>query len=313
MNKRCLICYNDNTESGDYHSKCSFKFFQRRQIPELPYTNNDISELARQVIKSHATIAGVQEKISLDIDKKSEGKRLTIVGLWGRFILKPPSKDYPEMPALEHLSMQLAHEMGIAVVPHALIKMSDGKLAYISRRIDRPRDGSKLQMEDMCQLTERLTEDKYKSSMENIAKTIKKFSSVPMLDVINFFEIAIFSFLIGNADMHLKNFSLLWKDTDHVVLSPAYDMLATRLLISEKNDPEEMALTLNGKKNKISREDIFEFGRNIGLNEKQIKNAMSKFLSATKLISTTVDKSFISDDFKNKFMAIIKGRSKRLT
>lgn len=312
MNKRCLICYGDSGEE-DYHPRCAFKFFQRRQILELPYTEEAINKLARQIIKSHATIAGVQEKISLDIDKQQGSNRLTIVGLWGRFILKPPTIKYPEMPEVEHLSMRIAHELGITVVPHALIKMADGRLAYISRRIDRPRNKIKLQMEDMCQLTSRLTEDKYKSSMENIAKAIKEFSSIPMLDVVNFFEITIFSFLIGNADMHLKNFSLLWKDTEHVLLSPAYDMLSTRLLISEKDDPEEMALTLNGKKNKISKEDLFAFGANIGLNKRQIENAMAKFLPKTELICAIINRSFMSDDLKNKFKALIKERAKRLT
>lgn len=312
MNKRCLICYGE-TESEDYHPRCAFKFFQRWQIPELPYTEETMNKLARQIIKSHATITGVQEKISLDIDKQQGSNRLTIAGLWGRFILKPPTIKYSEMPEVEHLSMRIAHELGITVVPHALIKMTDGKLAYISRRIDRPRKGSKLQMEDMCQLTLRFTEDKYKSSMENIAKAIKNFSSAPMLDVVNFFEITVFSFLIGNADMHLKNFSLMWKDTDHVALSPAYDMLSTRLLISEKDDPEEMALTLNGKKNKIFKKDFFAFGTNIGLNEKQIENAMAKFPPKTELIYEIANKSFVSDDLKNKFTELIKERIKRLT
>lgn len=311
MNNKCLICYGP-TNAEDYHPRCAFKFFQRRQIPELPYIAEKINELERQIIKDRSTIAGVQKKISLDIEKGSGGKRLTIVGLWGRFILKPPHQNYPEMPAIEHVSMKIANEMKIAVVPHALIKMPDGELAYISRRIDRPIDGSKLHMEDMCQLTGRLTEDKYKSSMENVAKTIKMFSSTPMLDVINFFEVAIFSYLIGNADMHLKNFSLLWKDTEHVTLAPAYDLISTGLLISEKDDPEEMALTLNGKKSRFSKKDIFIFGDNVGLGKKQIENAIAKFLTSTAAIYSIIDGSFLSDEAKEKFKILVCERAKRL-
>lgn len=103
------------------------------------------------------------------------------------------------------LQSDLAEAAKIAVVPHGLIRFTDGELCYITRRIDRLSDGQKVSMEDMCQLTERLTEYKYKGSYEQIAKAIKKYSSAPQLDLVNFWELVVFSWITGNSDMHLKN------------------------------------------------------------------------------------------------------------
>lgn len=311
---------NDRDAGSDYHPRCARHFFQKQGIPELPYTLADIKKLAEEEIRrSCASVSGVQKKISLEIQKNSKTQRLTLVGIWGRFILKPPTDQYPHMPLVEHLSMVMAKQMtpdGNGVVPHALIRMASGELAYMSRRVDRPRTyektGEKLHMEDMCQLSERLTEDKYKSSMEHVAKIIKEFSSNPMLDVVRFFEMAIFSFLIGNADMHLKNFSLLIKDAEHIVLSPAYDLLSTRLLISEKDDPEEMALTLNGKKGKLSRDDFDAFGSAIGLKEKQIDNSMSLLKGKCDSFYRLIDISFLPENAKEDFKHLLQSRAQRL-
>jgi serine/threonine-protein kinase HipA len=151
--------------------------------------------------------------------KKSEPQRFTIVGLWGDYILKHPTKRYRNLPELEDLTMHLAELSGIDVVPHSLIRLNSGKLSYITKSIDRLNE-YKIHMEDMCQLTERLTEHKYQGSYEQIGKAI-----------INYSEQVIFSFLTGNADMHLKNFSLIDKPEMGYVLCPAYDMVASSLLV----------------------------------------------------------------------------------
>ena len=311
MNK-CLICY-EPLENTDYHERCAKRFFQTPSVPLLPYKLGDMKEIAKNEIKkSCANITGVQKKLSLNIEKRKKDNRLTFVNVWGRFILKPPTDTYPQMPQVEHLSMLLARSANITVAPHALIKLASGELAYISRRVDRPRDGRKLHMEDMCQLTERLTEDKYKGSMENIAKKIEKYSSAPMLDVVRFFELTIHSFLIGNADMHLKNFSLLIKDSEHIYLSPAYDLVSTRLLISQSDDPEEMALPLNGKKRKLNKNDFYNFGKNIGLNKIQIKNVFDLFNSKLNIFYDLINKSFLTENMKVEFKKLIKSRANKL-
>jgi serine/threonine-protein kinase HipA len=140
------------------------------------------------------------------------------------------SKSWCALPELEDLTMHLASVSGIETLLHSLIRLSSGSLAYITKRIDRPAKG-KFHMEDMCQLTERLTEHKYKGSYEQIGRAILKYSSNPVLDVVNFFEQLVFSYLTGNADMHLKNFSLIKKPEVGWSLSSAYDLVPTALVV----------------------------------------------------------------------------------
>lgn len=209
---KCLFCYQELEEGQqDFHPACAKKFFGKVEVPILPYSRSNINDLAREAVLSRTTVTGVQSKLSMDVNKggKDEPDRLTIVGLWGRYILKPKSEDFPWLPEVEDLTMHLASIAKIKVVPHTLIRFSDGELTYLTKRIDRDNHGTKLLMEDMCQISERLTADKYKSSYENIAKMIRKFSSAPMLDLVNFWEVVLFSWITGNSDMHLKNFSLI--------------------------------------------------------------------------------------------------------
>ena len=213
-----------------------------------------MERLAKELIQSQKAVTGVQAKISLHItghSKEGTEKRFTIVGLWGGYILKPPTSLCSQLPEVEDLTMHLASIARIKTAPHSLIRLQSGNLAYITKRIDR-KDKRKLPMEDMCQLTERMTEDKYHGSYEQIAKTILKYSRTPGLDVVNFFELVLFSFLTGNADMHLKNFSLLEQENLGMTLSPAYDLVNTTLV--NPADEEELALTLNGKKKKIKKQ-----------------------------------------------------------
>ncbi|MDT8394130.1 MAG: HipA domain-containing protein, partial [Bacteroidales bacterium] len=255
--KRCLFCYQPlAVNEEDFHASCSKKIFGQPGPPVLPYSESDLEPLAKEIIQSQTAITGVQAKLSLHISGKSNDgneKRFTIVGLWGGYILKPPNALYPQLPEVEDLTMHLAQLARIKTAPHSLIRLKSGNLAYITRRIDRNKK-TKLAMEDMCQLTERLTEDKYHGSYEQIAKAIQKYSVIPGLDVINFFELLLFSFLTGNADMHLKNFSLLDQPGLGMALSPAYDLVNTALV--NPADEEELALTLNGKKKKIRKHDF---------------------------------------------------------
>ena len=167
-------------------------------------------ELAEKIVRQHTTVTGVQPKLSLDLQASGGTSRLTLVGLWGQYILKPPSPEYPQMPENEDLTMHLAQVFSITTVPHTLIRLESGELAYLTRRIDRTGNGRKRGMEDCCQLAERLTADKYRGSMELVARTIRRYSSQAALDSVTLYELTLFCFLIGNADMHLKNFSL-WR------------------------------------------------------------------------------------------------------
>lgn len=314
----CLYCYN-KLETGliDYHPACSRKIFGKPEPPVLPYTEDQMLQLGEQVIKSQVAVTGVQPKLSLDIEKSvrlKEGQkipqRFTIVGLWGAYILKPATKQYPQLPELEDLTMHLASLAGIATVPHSLIRMQSGNLAYITRRIDRSKK-NKLHMEDMCQLTERLTEDKYKGSYEQIGKAILKYSANPVLDLINFFEQVLFSFLTGNADMHLKNFSLIEQPGVGFVLAPAYDMVASALVV--QGDNEELALNFNGKKRKLLRKDFDSVFSSFNvLEEKAIRNMYNKFSNAIESWLQFIPESFIDQSLQEQYAQLIQQRAKVL-
>ncbi len=298
---KCLFCYKPLAEGEvDYHKSCVRKIFESTTVPLLPYTRANIKELAREIVIASTTVTGVQAKLSLDIArcKAGEPQRFTIVGLWGRYILKPQTDRFTNLPENEDLTMHLAEAAGIKTVPHSLIRFADGELCYITRRVDRTKNGDKIAMEDMCQLSERLTEDKYKGSYERIGKLIFQYSAAPLLDVVNFWEVVLFSWLTGNADMHLKNFSL-YHPVDNYILAPAYDLLSTALAMPE--DDEELALTLNGKKKRIKRVDFEKAMRDSGMDDKVITNLFGRFSKALPKWHKLIDESFLPEDARGKY------------
>ncbi len=313
MMNRCLYCYQELAGGEiDFHPHCAKKIFGSKTAPLLPYTKEDIKQLAEQVIRSQTTLTGVQAKLSLDISSAdNQPKRFTIVGLWGRYILKPQTELFNHLPEIEDLTMHLAELAKIKTVPHSLIRFADGELSYITKRIDRDSKGEKLAMEDMCQLSERLTEYKYKSSYEQIAKLIKLYSSVPKLDMVNFWEQVVFSWLTGNADMHLKNFSLYSPRKGYYSLTPGYDMVSTALVMPE--DTEELALTLNGKKRKLKHSDFKIAMGNSGLEEKIIDNIFAKFGKIVDKWFEFIDISFLPEEMKEQYKLIIQDKLDILT
>ncbi len=312
IKNKCLYCYEKLEEGQYFHSKCAKKFFGSINPPELPYSSEDMTELASKVIQRSISLPGVQSKISMGILKnnKKKNNKLTIVGLWGEYILKPPVKQYPFMPELESLTMKLAEYFGITTVPNSLIRMKSQELAYITKRIDRFKN-QKYQMEDMAQLTNKLTEQKYQGSLELIAKTIKKYSDNIGFDLLNFFEINLFSFITGNADMHLKNFSLIYQNGMYS-LTPAYDLLPTRLLIPENEDSEEFALTMNGKKRNFNKNDFLKLSRSIGILEKVVQNSISNFLEKANSAKNLIGKSFLPKKLQKKYIDLIENRIARI-
>ncbi len=310
---RCLFCYQLLAENElDFHGTCSKKIFGQPTPPALPYSEADLEPLAKEIIQSQTAVTGVQAKLSLHITANNQdeaGKRFTIVGLWGGYILKPPTALDQQLPEVEDVTMHLASIAKIKTVPHSLVRLTSGNLAYVTKRVDRVKKG-KLAMEDMCQLTERLTEDKYHGSYEQIAKAIQKYSATPGLDVVNFFELVLFSFLTGNADMHLKNFSLLEQPGLGMVLSPAYDLVNTAMV--NPADDEEMALNLNGKKKKLKKQDFVAAMNTLKLDEKQQENIFIKMEKAKSKWMEQINISFMTDDFKNQYKQIITERFERI-
>ncbi|WP_449257869.1 HipA domain-containing protein [Chlorobium limicola] len=308
MDRRCLYCYEPLASGeGDFHRKCSRKMFGTSLPPQLPYDENQLDELALEVIRSQTAITGVQPKLSLHLEpaeKADAPQRFTIVGLWGGYILKPPSHRFRQLPEIEDLTMRMAEAARIDTVPHSLIRMRSGSLAYVTRRIDRTGKG-KLHMEDMCQITGRLTENKYHGSYEQIAKAIHRYSANPGLDVINFFEVVLFCFLSGNADMHLKNFSLIDIEAKGgYSLAPAYDLVSTGLVMP--SDKEDLALTLDGKKKKITLNDFRAAFGVLTIDEVVQERMFRKFRNVLPLWDLLIEKSFLDHENQAAYKELIR-------
>lgn len=306
---RCLFCYNPlNSGEIDFHKHCCMTMFGTPIPPDLPYTRKDIEQLAKVVVEQHTTITGVQAKLSMDLEHDEHGQpqRLTIVGVMGRYILKPQTERFNALPEVEDLTMHLADIARIKTVPHALIRFADGELNYITRRIDRTADGTKLPMEDFCQLSEHLTEHKYNGSYEMIGNLINQYSSIPQLDIVNFWEQVVFSWIVGNADMHLKNFSVISEQRGEYMLTPTYDQLSTAIIMPE--DTEELALSLNGWKKKLMRMDFIEGMLSTGINETMANRILNRFQKYQKKWNECIDNSFITDEQKTQYKSLIAQR-----
>lgn len=311
ITQKCLYCYEGLENSDkDFHTKCSKSFFGFTPQPSLDVNLSDIESLALNILGRSTSITGVQPKLSVDLKKgKKEPARLTIVGLWGSYILKPPYKNYLQMPENEDLTMKLAESIGIKTAKHSLIRLKSGELAYISKRFDRTAK-IKLHVEDFAQLLEVLTERKYYGSVEQISKGILRYSSFPGNDLINLFELVLFSFVTGNADMHLKNYSLIRDENDDIKLSPAYDLLSTKLLMPA--DKEEFALSINGKKAGLKRKDFDTLALYMGINKKTLTAIYKKFGGVVKQWFNLINKSFVRQEIQDDFKNLIEQRIKQV-
>ena len=278
-------------------------------MPTLEYRHEDLDELAEQVIRAQTALTGVQPKLSLNLDKHEDSNRLTIVGLWGDYIFKPQTDDYLQLPENEDLTMHLAEVAKINVVPHSLIRLADGRLGYITKRIDRTTDGQKIDMEDMCQLTLHPTEYKYRSSYEKIAKAIVQHCDTPKLALVNYMQLLLFCFVTGNNDMHLKNFSL-YRPADSYQLAPAYDLV--NVSIANPNDKEELALTLSGRKNKLQLDHFLQAAATMGVEEKVVLRLIASMNKALPKWKSLIHSSFLSEDMKKAYEDTIVKRLERL-
>ena len=315
---KCLCCGKNFTlktsaeelESG-WHKECVKTFFGSSKLPVLDISEETLKKLAEESTNKGFTVPGVQKKLSLHLTEENS-PRLTLVNYPTGYILKPQTEEYESLPEAEYLVMQMAKQVGIKTVPFALIKMNgQGDLAYITKRIDRVTvDGKKqmLSMEDFCQLEERLTEDKYKGSYERCAKVIQKYSSMAKFDLTELYLRLVFSFVVGNSDMHLKNFSLIEKaeGREEYVLSAAYDLLPVNAIMPE--DEDEFALTLFKKKRKVRRKDFLLFAGEVGIEEKAAQKMIEKVIKAKDSLLTMCKESYLSNGMKERLAELIEKR-----
>lgn len=309
----CLCCgkalidtASKQEKNTQWHNRCVKKFFGTKELPDIEVSQEMLEWLAIESTNKGLTIPGVQKKMSLHLDNSGDNPRLTLVNYPTGYILKPNTEDYPCLPEAEYLVMQMAEKAGIKTVPHALIriKAQDNTFAYITKRIDR-KDGKMLAMEDFCQLDGRLTEDKYKGSYERCAKIIQRYSSRSGLDITELFIRIVFSFIVGNSDMHLKNFSLIEtaENSQSYILSNAYDMLPVNTV--NPADTEQMALTLNGKKRNLRRNDFLKFADACGLARTVAGRLIDKLIRDSKQFPILAEQSYLTDSLKEELKSLI--------
>jgi len=307
----CLYCYQPlNKDEIDFHPSCSKKIFGTTQPPVIDFDLKQLEELAKQIVIESKAVTGVQPKLSLNIKKQiNEVPRLTIVGLQGDYILKPPSAQYKELPENEDLTMHLAELARIKTAKHSLIRLHSGELAYLTKRFDRIK-GQKIAVEDFCQLSERLTEEKYRGSIEMIGKIANKFTTNNGIEAQRLFELILFCYLTGNADMHLKNFSLIENLLGEYEFSPAYDLLNTAIVIPD--DKEESALTINGKKSKINIKDFNVLANSLKINEKSQQAIYARLNKILPKWIACIHDSFLSKNLQKTYMEMLQKKHVKL-
>ena len=311
MENRCLYCYKAIDADSDFHEKCSMEFFGTPFPPQLEYSLDQMDKLAKNVVERSVAVPGVQAKLSMSLVRhvtEKSNSRLTVVGaLGGNYIFKPPSDKFPEIPENEHVTMRIAKSFGIQVVPSSLIRLASGELSYITKRVDRTETGLKIHMIDMFQITEAF--DKYRSSMEKVGKTLGTYSSNTLLDKTFYFDLALFSFLTGNNDMHLKNFSMI-QGSSGWVLAPAYDLLNVAIIFPE--DSEELALTMVGKKKNLKREHFEQLGKTLELTPKQISGSFKRMIKNKPKAMGWINQSYLSENMKMAYKALLEEKYNRL-
>ena len=304
-NERCLICGMPMLEGteGEYHAVCAKGLFGNEKVPTFAYSMSELNELAKRLVLSRVSVPGVQAKLSVHLERSGESSdRLTLVGLDGNYILKLPTASYRELPEGEHFAMTLARLCGIETASFGLVRLESGALAYITRRMDRE-DGVK-HMIDFCQLTNRPSERKYYGSYEQICKGIRACSSDVGSDVMRFFEVLLFSFITGNSDMHLKNFSLLREHDGTWHLSPAYDLVPVKTVLPA--DKDDLALTVNGKNRKLRASDFKVAAATMGLTSVQYRRLTGRMVAAVREhLDEAIARSFLSDGFVDRLRKLV--------
>jgi serine/threonine-protein kinase HipA len=305
---RCPITYEPLTDEATYSPE-GLRLLHRNltSLAPLEFT----AEQQRQEAISRAgkmSIQGLQLKLSAVL-RITEG-RFEIVDRRGQYILKPQSLDFPELPENEDLTMRMAAAVEIEVPVHGLLRSADGSFTYFIKRFDR-NGRERLPLEDFAQLSGESRETKYDSSMEKVAGVIEQFCTFPAIERVKLFERTIFSFLVGNEDMHLKNFSLITRN-HKVEMAPAYDFLNSTIAL--RNSKEEMALPLKGKKSGLTPHDFLNYyaRERLQINERVLSDVLSRFTKTIPLWRKLLDQSFLSEEAKQKFSAIIDKRGERM-
>lgn len=307
--KRCPVTLETIADSENY-SQRGLRLLSPR-LKNLAPLDLSADEQREEAIArvGKMSVQGLQKKLSARLRIK-EGC-FEIVDHHGHYILKPQSDMYPELPENEALTMTLAETIGLEVPVHGLVYSKDDSLTYFIRRFDRSGHNTKLALEDFAQLSGEDRHTKYQSSMEKVIAVIEQFCTFPRIELVKLFRLTLFNFLVGNEDMHLKNFSLITRDKK-ITLAPAYDLLNST--IAQKNAREELALPLKGKKNNLTKRDFLQYFalEKLGLNQKVIDGILEAFQQTIPEWQRLIGLSFLSEKMQEKYLQLLNQRCARL-
>ena len=314
-----------------YSPSCLRKLFYGKSVSHvltMPSPQKDEYTLAEFLENmKRISVSGYQTKISMVLDKNV--LRLTHEGEQGTHILKPiPSllKKRDEVPANEHLTMQIANQVyGIKTAENALIFFKGGEPAYITKRFDVKdvKEKTKWGQEDFSSLAGKTTlqsNEKYEYSYEEVGMLIQKYVPAWRVEIEKYFSLVLFNFLFSNGDVHLKNFSLLESSKGDYLLSPAYDLVNTKLHVEDSDFALGKGLFADNFKSENykksghpSKNDFIEFAKRIGVTEGRVEKLLNPFLEKQSFMETLVSSSFLSDANKREYLLMYNTKRNYLT
>ena len=303
----CPICLAESHGDFAYHPGCVESLFGTSAFPSLDVQLSNLYILAAKMA-GKMSISGAQEKVSLTLSEDKAELRVASTG--GKYILKPEPARFSAVPQNEHLTMRLASLSGIEVPPFGLVKLKDNSLAYMIKRFDRLDDGSKLHVEDFCQLSESPLRDKYRGTAELCVRILRKYATEPLLEVRKLFQMFLFSWWAANGDQHLKNFSLLATPENRQILAPAYDLVCTRLVIPDEE--EGLALSICGRKSNLNLKTWLSFAEYCRMPEPAARRLISSQIAVTEEAVDMIGRSFLSEEQKSHYKAMVRENSEIL-
>ncbi|NBO24888.1 MAG: type II toxin-antitoxin system HipA family toxin [Chlamydiae bacterium] len=305
--KRCPITY-QKISTGKYSVEGLHSLSKKLEFFEdFPFTPKEQIKIAEDLVLK-LSIQGVQPKLSVKLNIKN--KCFEVVNQNGTFILKPPHHVYEELPQNEDLTMKLAKLAGIDVPLSGLIYNCDKTLSYFIKRFDRGPKKTKYPVEDFSQLLGFDRDRKYDASIEKLICAMDEYCTFPIQEKIKLFKIIIFNFLIGNEDMHLKNYSLITME-GVTKLRPAYDLINTSIAFKAT---EETALYLNGKKSNLKKIDLIDYlgMERLQLNWNQIESVLIDFNHILPYWKSMVAESFLSKEKQRAYLQVLENRIGRI-
>jgi serine/threonine-protein kinase HipA len=305
MTVPCHFCLQDTDHDSGYHPRCLKNLFGSARLPTIDI---ELAKLhtAGLAMVGHTSLSGIQKKISLNLT--ADRATLQVAVERGRYILKPQTNTYPALPENEHVTSRLAELVNIATAHNGLMPLKDGSLAFIVARFDRPPEGCKLRMEDFCQLAELSPKEKYQGSGELCVRLLRKYASEPLVEVLKLYRLLVFGWWTGNGDLHLKNLSLLADLDGRYRLSPAYDLVCTRLVIDE--DP--LALTVAGKRDRLKRDTWLNFAEYCTLPQRAAESVLNEHIAALDKAQDLIARCWLPKDMREAYSALLATRTEDL-